>query len=79
MTNYTHGVRRERVFSLPFSAGQHGRRSSLLVRLVDTLYVWLERNRSRRELRSLDTRILHDIGLSRYDAEHEAAKPFWRP
>jgi len=79
MTNNTYGIRRTRVFDLPFVAGRAGMRSSLLVRLADTVQVWFERNRSRRELRGLDSRILHDIGLSRYDAEHEAVKPFWRP
>jgi uncharacterized protein YjiS (DUF1127 family) len=40
--------------------------------------LWLERTRQRRDLRGLDARLLTDIGLSRYDAEREAAKPFWR-
>ncbi len=39
---------------------------------------WQERARGRRDLQRLDARLLADIGLSPYDAAHEAAKPFWR-
>jgi len=53
-------------------------RSGLIVRLADELLDWADRARSRRELRTLDDRALHDIGVSRYDAEREADKPFWR-
>ena len=46
------------------------------------LVVWLmaahERRRQRRALADLDDRSLRDIGLSRRQAEREAAKPFWR-
>lgn len=40
---------------------------------------WHERARQRRDLRSLDERMLKDIGLSRADIDAEAAKPFWHP
>ena len=36
-----------------------------------------ERQRQRRQLRDLDDRLLADIGLTRYQAEVEARKPFW--
>ena len=39
---------------------------------------WLHRARSRRALRTLDARALHDIGLSAEAARREAALPFWR-
>ena len=39
---------------------------------------WQRRHASRLELDSLDDRMLEDIGLCRFDAEREAAKPFWR-
>jgi uncharacterized protein YjiS (DUF1127 family) len=46
------------------------------------LVAWLqaahERRRQRRALADLDDRSLRDIGLSRHQAEREAAKPFWR-
>ena len=46
------------------------------------LVAWLqaahERRCQRRALADLDDRSLRDIGLSRHQAEREAAKPFWR-
>lgn len=55
-----------------------GAGAGLAVRVFDRLLLWLERMRDRRLLSSLDDRMLHDIGVSRYDAEKEARKPFWR-
>lgn len=48
-------------------------RVSLLSRLMglDSLY------RQRRALRNLDARALNDLGLSRAEAEAEAARPVW--
>ena len=36
------------------------------------------RARLRRELPRLDDHLLRDAGLSRYDLEREAVRPFWR-
>jgi uncharacterized protein YjiS (DUF1127 family) len=58
--------------SRPWLAGRIGR-------AVDLVLSWHERARQRRQLRSLDDYMLHDIGLSRADVEGEACKPFWRP
>jgi uncharacterized protein YjiS (DUF1127 family) len=38
---------------------------------------WVDRSRQRRALAELDDWLLRDIGLTRAQAEHEAAKPFW--
>jgi uncharacterized protein YjiS (DUF1127 family) len=46
--------------------------------LVATLKIWHARARQRRRLAMLDDQLLKDIGLTRCDAEMEAAKPFWR-
>lgn len=46
--------------------------------LLETVFVWHERAKQREHLRSLDNRLLSDIGISRADAEREAAIPFWR-
>lgn len=48
-------------------------------RAFETLLVWQERAVERRRLFDLDQRMLRDIGLTRAEAEREAAKPFWRP
>ena len=53
---------------------------SLYLPLLHTLRVWNARNRQREALRLLaesDYR-LRDIGLTRYEARREAAKPFWQ-
>lgn len=39
---------------------------------------WRRRVRGRRELAVLCDRCLRDIGVTRYDAEQEIRKPFWR-
>jgi uncharacterized protein YjiS (DUF1127 family) len=39
---------------------------------------WRRRIETRQHLLDLDDRLLRDIGISRYDAKKEAAKPFWR-
>jgi uncharacterized protein YjiS (DUF1127 family) len=43
------------------------------------LRAWCQRHRSSILLSELDDRLLKDIGLTYYEAEHEANKPFWRP
>lgn len=45
---------------------------------METAIGWLERYRQRRALQALPDHLLHDIGISRIDAEREADKPFWR-
>ena len=54
----------------------HG--SGLLAQLSETLHVWRNRRRQRRELAQWTDRDLHDVGLSWSDVVHEAEKPFWR-
>jgi len=46
--------------------------------IFDRLWQWFERNRQRRALLRLDTRMLKDIGISRCDAEQEASKWFFQ-
>ena len=52
--------------------------SGLLSQVADTLHVWHERYRTRKELSEWTTRDLQDIGLSWADVAYEAEKPFWR-
>lgn len=49
------------------------------LRLAERLFEWRERARQREALGALSDRMLHDLGISRADAEREAGKPFWRP
>jgi uncharacterized protein YjiS (DUF1127 family) len=47
-------------------------------RLFDQLLTWHQRVQDRQALNQLDAHMLHDIGLSRADVEHEVSKPFWQ-
>ena len=52
-------------------------RPGLLVLLARRAALWLELSRQRRRLLTLSDHMLHDLGLSRADAEGEAMRPFW--
>ena len=43
----------------------------------DVLLALASRRRQRRALAALDDRLLDDVGVSRTQAEVEAARPFW--
>ena len=47
-------------------------------RLWSLLRVWQQRAHQRRQLLTLSNRQLDDIGVSREQADCEAAKPFWQ-
>jgi uncharacterized protein YjiS (DUF1127 family) len=49
-----------------------------LRRLQAMIGEWRRRAGSRRELLALDDHMLKDIGITRVDAQYEAAKSFWR-
>jgi uncharacterized protein YjiS (DUF1127 family) len=51
---------------------------ALLVRGLDMLHTGQQRHRMRRDLLSLNDRLLRDVGLSRAEAEREASTPFWQ-
>ena len=46
--------------------------------LSETVHLWQQRFRTRRELTHWSDRDLHDVGLSWSDVVREAEKPFWR-
>jgi len=52
--------------------------TGLIEQIGETLHVWQERYRTRRELTNWTARDLHDVGLSWSDIASEAEKPFWR-
>jgi uncharacterized protein YjiS (DUF1127 family) len=45
---------------------------------IALLREWWRRMQDRRTLATMSEQSLRDIGISRYDAEFEARKPFWR-
>ena len=45
---------------------------------LTTLRQWRQRALERRELAGLSDLMLHDIGLSRADADYLANRPFWK-
>lgn len=47
-------------------------------RIIETLWLWAERARQRRQLSQLTSGQMHDIGLSHSEAAFEADKPFWK-
>ena len=54
-------------------------RLRLLVAAVQYLAAeWRQRARGRMMLSQLSDRDLRDIGITRAEAAHESAKPFWR-
>lgn len=50
----------------------------LIRQVSETLHVWHERYRTRRELSNWTARDLQDVGVSWTDIAFEAEKPFWR-
>jgi uncharacterized protein YjiS (DUF1127 family) len=46
--------------------------------LLHRIGQWQRRAAERRELMTLTDRDLHDIGITRSEAEAEANKPFWK-
>jgi uncharacterized protein YjiS (DUF1127 family) len=52
--------------------------TGFLAQFSETVHVWRDRQRQRRELAQWTDRDLHDVGLSWSDIAREAEKPFWR-
>ena len=51
--------------------------TGLLAGFLHRVAVWFEVRRERRQLLSMSDHMLHDIGISRADAEGEGARWFW--
>ena len=63
-------------FTYESMINHHGR--GFFSQVIETLDVWRQRYRGRRELTQWTERDLHDIGRSWSDVVYEAEKPFWR-
>jgi uncharacterized protein YjiS (DUF1127 family) len=57
---------------------QRGRPAGLLSAALSLVRLWRRRSRERRQLGSLDARMLRDIGVTPSEAARECDKPFWR-
>ena len=53
------------------------RSKMFLVSITHKFYQWSMLSRQRRQLLRLNDEILKDVGISRYDAQHEARRWFW--
>jgi uncharacterized protein YjiS (DUF1127 family) len=49
-----------------------------VIRIAEAFLVWHDRVRERHALVELSDDVLRDLGISRAEADGEAAKPFWR-
>lgn len=58
-------------------AFRHTTVMSVLSDTWQTIGVWRERARQRRDLAEMSPEMLKDIGISRSAARAEAGKPFW--
>ena len=74
---HTHELRRPDAV-LPTFGGIVARILRLPMSALDTLLLWQARADERLRLAQMDDRMLGDMGLSRAEAAHEAALPFWR-
>ena len=45
--------------------------------IIKSVSLWRDRVRQRRQLATLDDRLLADIGINRCDVMRECDKPFW--
>jgi len=61
-------------------SGEHkaGRSEDLVKRVFCQIKLWNRNRKTRRQLQQLPARLLNDIGVTRHQAETEAAKSFWQ-
>jgi uncharacterized protein YjiS (DUF1127 family) len=50
----------------------------MVQRVTRLIGIWHRRSSERQVLAAMSARALQDIGITRWDARHEANKPFWR-
>jgi uncharacterized protein YjiS (DUF1127 family) len=64
------------IHSQKLMINHHG--SGFWAQVEETIHVWRERQRQRRELAQWSARDLQDVGISWSDIVRETEKPFWR-
>ena len=64
--------------SLPAGTSRSKQGVARVLSLFEPLLTWEARIRQRRQLAEMDDRLLQDTGITRTEANFEAAKPFWR-
>jgi uncharacterized protein YjiS (DUF1127 family) len=57
---------------------ENARRMTFVGAVLAFVRHWRSRRQQRQTFAALDSRDLRDLGLSRWDVEHEIARPFWR-
>ena len=60
------------------TAGRRRVAANPLARVWSILLTWQARAHERQALRTMEPRLLRDMGLSEADVLSEARKPFWR-
>ena len=74
--NQLHLINDLDVAALVFGAVEKVEAASISV--VNTVSVWMARSADRRQLATMNDRMLQDVGLSRVEVEHELSKFFWQ-
>ena len=64
------------IAALVFAAVE--RTEAFAARVTGTLRTWVRRSDERRQLAHMNEHMLNDIGLSRFELDHEVAKYFWQ-
>ncbi len=60
------------------AARRHDTFGSLARRVARMIAIWQRRVRERHQLGTMTDRELRDVGITRFDADELARKPFWR-
>ena len=71
-------LQRRQAARLPSWPQTPDRLAILIAGMRATFADWRRRHRARAELARMSERELHDLGITRAEAEREAAMPFWR-
>ena len=81
-SNDVREIMSEIISNLGHGSGLRQNRNSYLqqglVQVLDRVYGWVDRHRTRGQLYQMPDYMLRDIGVSRAEVEQEWVKPFWK-